>query len=123
MRIRVTLPRFDEEVAIDFLLDTGSDRTLIHGRDRDRLIGEAVRTGSGLTPDAEMTGLGGGPLAYAAAQAEYTFRDEDGVFRPLAGSVHIALEPAARGVPSLLGRDILDVMLFCISDRENTLDW
>ena len=123
VRARVRLPGFREETAIDFVVDTGADRTLIHGRDRSRFDTEPVRTGSGLIPRARVSGISGTSLAYAVEEAEYVFEEVDGAVWPLPGRAHIALDPAARGVPSLLGRDLLDLMLFCISEREITLDW
>ena len=35
MRVRVLLPRLQEDASIDFLLDTGADLTSIHRDDRD----------------------------------------------------------------------------------------
>ena len=70
-----------------------------------------------------MSGIGGASSTYGIEEAVYIFQDEDGVSWPLPGFAQIALDPAARGVPSLLGRDVLDLMLFCISEHEITLDW
>ena len=123
MRVRVLLPRLQQDASIDFLLDTGADLTSIHRDDRDLFDTEAVRTGSGLSPEASMSGIGGAAHTYAVEGAEYVFQSEDGPLQPLTGRTLIALDPGAEGVPSLLGRDILDLMLFCISEREITLDW
>ena len=123
VRVRVLLPRLQEDASIDFLLDTGADLTSIHRDDRDLFGTEAVRTGSGLSPEASMSGIGGAVHTYAVEGAEYVFQSEDGPLQPLTGRTLIALDPGAEGVPPLLGRDILDLMLFCISEREITLDW
>ena len=123
MRVRVLLPRLQEDASIDFLLDTGADLTSIRRDDRDLFGTEAVRTGSGLSPEASMSGIGGAVHTYAVEGAEYVFQSEDGPLQPLTGRTLIALDPGAEGVPSLLGRDILDLMLFCISEREITPDW
>ena len=119
----VHLARLQARVDVDFLLDTGADFTSIHLDDRLFFDARSVRTGAGLTPAAAVSGIGGVPLSYAVEAAEYVLEGESGLLPPLRGRAHIALEPAARGVPSLLGRDILDLMLFCISDREIALDW
>ena len=108
---------------IRFLLDTGADRSLIHLNDRRAFDAESVRTGTALTPGLSMSGIGGGTNDYGIEEAVYVLQDEDGVSWPLPGRAHIAPDPAVRGIPSLLGRDILDLMLFCTSDREITLDW
>ena len=123
VRVDVSIPRLGSVARVPFLLDTGADRTVIHARDRDRFPDGAVRTGSALTAGTELAGIGGVPIPYAIEEAEYVFEDEDGAAWPLPGRVHIALDPAVDGIPSLLGRDILDKVLFCISEREITLDW
>ena len=122
-RLLVRLPRFRAETAVSFLLDTGSDGTAIHLDDRLLFDVEAVHTGEGLTLAADVLGIGGVAHSYAIEEAEYVFEDEDGAAWPLPGHVHIALDPAVDGIPSLLGRDILDKVLFCISEHEITLDW
>lgn len=123
VRVTVRLPSLGEETIIDFVLDTGADRTLIHGRDRSRFAGEPVRTGSGLAARARVSGISGAPAPYAVEDAEYVFEEDDGALWSLASDVHIALDVAAPGVPSLLGRDVLDQVLFCISAEEITLEW
>ena len=123
VRVQLYLPRLRARARIDFLLDTGADFTLIHLDDRMFFDAKPVRTGAGLTPGASMSGIGGGTNDYGIEEAVYVLQDEDGVSWPLPGRTHIALDPAVRGIPSLLGRDILDLMLFCISEREITLDW
>lgn len=123
VRLRVLLPRLSEDTSIDFLLDTGADFTSIHRDDRDRFNGPAVRSSLGLAAAVKMSGIGGVAYSYAVEEAEYVLEGEDGPSAPLPGRVHIALDPASRGVPSLLGRDLLDLMTFCISEREITLDW
>lgn len=123
IRALVYLPRLRAEARIRFLVDTGADRTLIHGDDRRFFSAGPASTGEGLTPDLSMSGIGGGTNSYGIEEAVYVLQDEDGASWPVPGHVQIALDPAARGVPSLLGRDVLDLMLFCISEREITLDW
>ncbi len=99
MRVRVLLPRLQEDASIDFLLDTGADLTSIHRDDRDLFGTEAVRTGSGLSPEASMSGIGGAVHTYAVEGAEYVFQSEDGPLQPLTGRTLIALDPGAEGVP------------------------
>ena len=121
--VRVRLLRLMAEAEVVFLIDTGADRTIIHLEDRWAFDNADVRTGDGLARGAQARGIGGVPLAYAVESAECSFTDDDGAQRRLPVDVRIALDPAARGVPSLLGRDLLDLMTFCISEREITLDW
>lgn len=120
---RVRLPRLQAEAEIAFLVDTGADGSVIHLPDRGLFDAASVRTGAGLAAGAMMSGIGAERNPYAVEEAEYTLDDESGVSHPLSGRVLIQLNPAARGVPSLLGRDLLDLMTFCISEREITLDW
>lgn len=123
VRVAVRLPSLGEETIVDFVVDTGADRTMIHGRDRSRFASEPVRTGSGLAARARVSGISGTPAPYAVEDAEYIFEEDDGALWSLAGDVHVALDVAAPGVPSLLGRDVLDRVLFCISAEEITLEW
>lgn len=123
MRVSVRLPALREETIIDFVIDTGADRTLIHGRDRSRFVAEPLRTGSGLAARARVSGISGAPAPYAVEGAEYVFEEDDGALWPIAGDAHIALDVATPGVPSLLGRDVLDLVQFCISAQEITLEW
>lgn len=92
-----------KETIIDFVIDTGADRTLIHGRDRWRFVAEPVRTASGLAARARVSGISGAAAPYAVEGAEYVFEEDDGALWPVAGDAHIALDTAPPGVPSLLG--------------------
>lgn len=120
---RVRLTRLRSEARIPFLLDTGADQSAIHLGDRSAFDADFVRSGAALTPTASMSGIGGESNPYAVEAAEYLFESESGATTPMDGRVLIAIDASAPGLPSLLGRDILDLMLFCISDQEITLDW
>ena len=121
--VRVRLLRLMAEAEVVFLIDTGADRTIIHLDDRWAFDNAAVRSGAALARGARATGIGGVPLAYAVESVECSFTDDDGAQQQLPVDIRIALDPAASRVPSLLGRDLLDLMTFCISEREITLDW
>ena len=105
-RVAATLlfPRYMSETSIRFLVDTGSDITLIHPPDWQRL---GIPTDQ--LPIGEGTGGVGGQSATWIEPAVIRFFDHDGVGRyDYRLNVHIA-QPTAhnRDYPSLLGMDIL----------------
>lgn len=123
VRARVYLPRLRAQADINFLVDTGADLTSIHWGDRSKFDTEAARSGSVFGMTTRAAGVGGPPLAYGIEEAEYHFEGEDGPCPPIPARVHVALDAETRGAPSLLGRDLLDVMLCCVSGRALTLEW
>lgn len=123
VRAAVRIPRLQARAEIEFLVDTGADFTSIHWDDRSRFDTEAARSGSVFGLTTRAAGVGGPPLAYGIEEAEYHFEGEDGPCPPIPARVHVALDAETRGAPSLLGRDLLDAMLCCVSGRALTLEW
>lgn len=101
---QLTLLRLNARAAVRFLVDTGSNVTLLHPFDI-RQAGvrmEELRRGSG------MIGIGGASGAFQEP-AVLDFRDADGVTR-YAYRLNVAIappQPYNDDFPSLLGMDIL----------------
>ncbi len=104
VRCRMVIPRFGTDIEVEFLMDTGSEITLLHPLDL-RQAGirvEQLREGSGTAGIAGVTGTFLEPAALH-------FRDADGTTRY---SYRLNLEIARPDAynadyPSLLGMDIL----------------
>ena len=114
---QVAIPRFRIFTGISFLVDTGSDETIIHPRDL-RLAGVMVPFPENMP---RVPGIGGssallkagGTLLFTDADrvTEYRYRMAINIARP---SDH------NRNFPSLLGRDVLDCW-YLESDPTNGL--
>ena len=100
----VALPRLGRRGRVYFLLDTGSDTTILHPSD-----GEALRCPFDiLVNPAEFVGVGGA-LLYYMEPAVLSFDDTDGSTRQFDMDISIAKpHPITDGLDSLLGRDILN---------------
>jgi hypothetical protein len=100
---------------VRLLVDTGADATSLHWGDRLALAssdGVALATDALFPQKQSANGIAGAAEAieYGVDDAVYLFRDENGILIPLSGSIKIALDPRTDGVPSLLGRDLLQSM-------------
>lgn len=113
VRAIVYLPRLEVGAIVDFLIDTGADRTTIHWGQRVSL---SDPDGAGLPDDQVFDrtetamGIEGIPAEYGVETALYVFRDETGTNVPFNGEVRISVDPQTDGVPALLGRDLLHSM-------------
>ena len=123
LTVLVHIPRFDATGYINFLTDTGADVTTIHWEDRATLIGSAPDVDAALTEQTALRGIAGTPVRYGVTDAEIGLPDAGADDDRFPARVRIALRPAVRGVPALLGRDVLLSGRFCISDDEITFDW
>jgi hypothetical protein len=109
------VPRLGRVGEIRFLVDTGSDRSLVHPVDALHLGIDLGRDFAGLTA-AGGTGLGGGAAEYPEA-CELFLRHADGTWDDLALSIGFA-EPSPVNTlfPSLLGRDVLRFYRFTFEE-------
>ena len=101
----VTLPRFGVSVDVPFLLDTGADSSCLHSEDARNL---AVPESS-LGNESSVGGVGG-IAVYYSEPAIVTFKYGPGRIYEISYSIDIDLSyfDETLGLPSLLGRDILD---------------
>ena len=127
VNVTVAIPRLGASAVVRLLVDTGADRTSIHWSDRQML-----RTGGSraVPPDAAFPdedgqrGIDGRHVRYGIENAHLTFRSVEGPTAHAFVRAAIALDPIP-GIPSLLGRDILeDVRLdFNMPADALTLTW
>ena len=115
---RVTLPRFDASTNVYFLLDTGADFSCLHLVDALNL---AVPE-SGLSNKSYVGGIGGTSIYYREP-AIVTFTYRDGSIFEISYNIHLDLSYSDEtiGLPSLLGRDILDDWHIEYSRKRNLL--
>ncbi len=123
VRASVSLPHLSVWKSIDFLVDTGADRTCLNPRDVLRL---ELEPGT-LDPDSRRThaGIGGG-LDYYIVAATLVFRAQPNiaVWRWRIGICDIWSQPLDRRVrrlPSLLGRDFLNLCDVHANASQNSL--
>ena len=101
----VTLPRFGVSADVPFLLDTGADSSCLHFRHtRELAVPE-----SSLRNRSSVGGIGG-TAAYYREPAIVTFTYGDGRIDEVSYNIDLDLSYSDEtiGLPSLLGRDILD---------------
>ncbi len=100
------LPRFGLKAPVTFLIDTGSDTTILHPAD-----GRTLRCPFDLLENpAEFIGVGG-TLHYYFEPAVLSFDDSDGGTWEFEIDISIAKPgPLTDGLDSLLGRDVLNQM-------------
>ena len=104
VRCRLVIPRLRTEADVRFLIDTGSNITLLHPSDfrqaeiQSELLAEQSGTG----------GIGGSTVTYPEPAALH-FIDDDGITRYIYHlDIHIAQPDAYNNdFPSLIGMDIL----------------
>ena len=115
----VTLPRFGVSADVHFLLDTGADSSCLHFRHTSEL---AVPESS-LGNEVHAGGVGGTAIYYREP-AIVTFDDyESGRIYEVAYNIDLDLSYSDEtlGLPSLLGRDILDDWHIEYSRKRNLL--
>ena len=114
----VTLPRFGVSADVSFLLDTGADSSCLHLEDtRELAIPE-----SSLGNESYVGGVGG-TAAYYSEPAIVTFTYGPGRIDEISYNIDLDLSYADEtlGMPSLLGRDILDDWHIEYSRKRNLL--
>ena len=123
VKARVIIPRLGVQREVEFLVDTGADRTCLNHRDAVNmgLFPEILR-GSEIT---HAEGIGGASQ-YFREDALLEFIDvDDGQFHGHTLSLLIAdLSDAPSLIPSLLGRDVLHLyrMVYAPAERRLELD-
>ena len=131
IRIRVSLDNRSEPVP--FLIDTGTDATVLHPHDAHRILGDRLQQIDFQRDPRHFAGFGvGGAVDRVVRDATLTLRSEDRRFYPIEMPILIArpapAEPGDHGnwrLPSLLGRDFLRrfrLELLCGEHRQLTLE-
>ena len=121
VRARVTIPRLGIQSEVEFLVDTGADHTCVNHRDAAYLrlfpdvLLESART--------HATGIGGSSRYFVEdARLEFLDTDEERP-REYPVSLRIAdLSDTPMPIPSLLGRDILNLHRMVYSPAERRLE-
>lgn len=115
----IQLPRLHVDGYIDFLIDTGSDNTVLHSRDTITLgVNFRNLRRSTLT---ESVGVGG-TARYYKEPATLAFVDEDGTLYRFSGPIHIGRKSNPNeSPPSLLGRDILNMCSLTVDRPANDI--
>jgi len=110
--------------AVEFLLDTGADETCVHPADAALRLGIPVPAladpqntlWAGAKP-IQAGGVGGSALYYALP-ATYAFLDDQGAVQTVDDVIQVAMLTATnRGLPSLMGRNILQRFIVTIDSR------
>ena len=121
VRVLITIPRLGVRRAVDFLVDTGADNTCLNHRDAAylRLFPEVLR-------ESEMTratGIGGSSRYFREdPRLEFLDADDDHP-REYPVSLRIAdLSDTPTSIPSLLGRDILNLHRMVYAPAERRLE-
>ena len=114
----ITLPRFGVSTDVYFLLDTGADSSCLHLVDALNL---AVPESS-LGNESYVGGIGGN-AAYYREPSTITFTYGDGRIYEVSYNIDLDLSYSDEtiGLPSLLGRDILDDWHIEYSRKRNLL--
>lgn len=103
---RLILPRLRLAAEITFCIDTGADESTIMPEDEDGLGLDYSR----LCHGAPTAGIGGISQNYRE-RIWLTFRDNDQAIHAFTQEIMIAApQPGLSGIPSILGRDILNRM-------------
>ncbi len=123
VKVRVTIPRLGVQSEVDFLVDTGADRTCVNHRDAAYM---------GLFPEilrgSEMTrgeGVGGGARYFMEdARIEFIETDDERPYEHTLSLLIADLSDTPSPIPSLLGRDILHLyrMVYAPAERRLELD-
>ena len=132
-QIRVEVALSGRSHDVRFLIDTGTDATVLHPTDAQRILGVDLYAIDFDRDPFRAAGLGvGGAVDRVVRDATLTLRSEDRRFYLIEMPILIArptpAEPGDHGnwrLPSLLGRDFLRrfrLELLCGDRRELTLD-
>ena len=115
---RVTLPRFGVSTDVPFLLDTGADSSCLHFRHTSELVVPESSLGN----ESSVGGIGG-TAAYYREPAMVTFAYGSGGIDEVSYNIALDLSYSDEtiGLPSLLGRDILDDWHIEYSRKRNLL--
>ena len=100
---RLIIPRLQVDERILFLLDTGADRTCLHPQDANRVRIPFRRLGN------MMSSRGvGGSSSYFSEPATLSFSDQSYTRLYAVGLLIAEPHGGNRGLPSLLGRDVIN---------------
>jgi predicted aspartyl protease len=116
IELTVRLTRLDLEVSAAFLVDTGADSTLLSGREWRRA---GVERSTLKAPSQTIAGFGGF-VDLSLEPAVLVLRHADGSEDLLSIDIEMGAEQPA-GIPSVLGRDVLNRYRLVASPRENIL--
>ena len=113
---KVTLPRFGVSTDVYFLVDTGADTSCQHFEDTSNLTVPESSMGN----ESSVGGIGG-TAAYYSEPATITFDygSDYAVYYNIA--LDLSYSDETLGLPSLLGRDILDNWHIEYSRKRNLL--
>ncbi len=116
MMVRVHLPRLGILGGVDFLIDTGTDTTVLHPTDADDLHCPFDE----LSNPSVSTSVGG-PHTYYAESAVVSLYDGE-TRHDLRVDIHIGKpHPVTNGLDSLLGRDVLNELDMQYAPRRGQL--
>lgn len=117
----IELPRLGLSATVDFLIDTGADNTSLHPGDIIRLsISYRRMRRSTLTYPSGI----GGSMGYYQEPAILYFRDTTGPIRRFVCNIHVCQrtdERSVRGLPSILGRDFLNLCRSTMDKANNSV--
>ena len=115
---RLTVPRLGMDGFVDFLVDTGSDSTVLHPLD-----GQLLRCNFDLLKDSEVVdGIGGGHDYFPESGAAITLTGERTAYQFSPITIDIA-KPGGNvdTLPSILGNDMLQYLKMYYRRRVGTL--
>ena len=107
VKVRVYLPHTGHSAELDFLVDTGAYATVLHPDDIDRM---GIDAGSLRGRQTQASGIGGS-MSYISVDAVLSMYDgEAGAWRGFPVHLDVSTQDSDPddGLPSLLGRDILN---------------